>query len=323
MEHPVLLSIAIEPKTRADQDKLRRGLAVLTALDTTFHARTDPHTNVVVIGGTSDQQLEVILHRLSREFGVEARVGRPRIAYREMLTQPADGEMKYARHTDGRGQYGHVKVHLAPGEPGSGYVFEKDIVGGAIPPEFITAVDAGLRDALEAGVLAGYPVHDVRVTLYDGSYHDADSSDEAFRIAAAMAFRDAAKKARPVLLEPVMRVEVVVLEEHVDDVKGNLMARRGQLLHQEGRRGMQVVTALVPLGEMFGYAADLRDRTLGRGRFAMRFARYQPCPLRDEGDGASYVATPRARPPTPKATHTAVPEPDDGQIDTPGPTPDR
>ena len=312
MEHPALLSIGVQPRTQADQEKLRRGLAILMSLDPALQARTDPKTGEVVIGGSSDQQLEITLHRLGCEFGVEAHVGRPRIEYREVLTHPADGETKFARQSEGRGEYGHVKIHLEPGEPGSGYVFENAIVGGAIPADFIASVKEGIRDALTAGVLAGYPVNDVRIALYDGSYHDVDSSDRAFRIAGAMAFHDAAKKARPVLLEPVMRVEVMVLEEHVDEIKDNLVSRRGQLVAQEGRRGMQVVTALVPLAEMFAYAVDLRERTLGRGRFAMRFARYQPCPLRDDdGRGESYVGTPRRRPPTPKHTHTAAPEPDD------------
>jgi len=311
MEHPALLSIAVQPRTQADQERLQRGLAVLMSLDPALHVRTDPNTSEVVIGGSSDQQLEITLHRLGREFSVEARVGRPQIEYKEVLTHPADGEMKFARQSDGRGEYGHVKIHLYPGQPGSGYVFENEIVGGAIPAEFITSVEEGIRDALTAGVLAGYPVNDVRITLYDGSYHDVDSSDRAFRIAGAMAFHDAAKKAGPILLEPVMRVEVMVLEEHVDDVKDNLVFRRGQLVDQEGRRGMQLVTALVPLAEMFGFAADLRERTLGRGRFAMRFARYQPCPPRDaDGPGESFVGAPRKRPPTLKNTQTAAPEPE-------------
>ena len=311
MNHPALLTIVIEPRSHADRERLRRGLTTLTALDPTLHATTDPDTGHAVIGGSSEQQLELVLHRLGREFGVDARVGRPQIAYKEVLTQPADGETKYARQTAGGGEYGHVKLHVHPGEPGSGYVFENDIVGGAIPEEFITSVDQGIRDALSNGVLAGYPVNDVRITVYDGSYHDVDSSAKAFRIAAALAFEDAARKARPALLEPVMRVEVIVLEEHVAEVKENLASRRGQLLEQEGRRGMLVVTAMVPLAEMFGYAADLRDRTLGRGRFAMRFARYQPCPARndDEGD-VSFIGVPRKRPPTLRNMRAAVPEPD-------------
>jgi elongation factor G len=316
MDHPALLTIVIEPRSEADQERLRHGLAVLMADDRTVQATTHPGTGEVVIGASTEQQLETILDRLRREFSVVASVGRPQIAYKETLTRPADGEMKYARQAAGRGEYAHVKIRVDPGEPGTGCVIEDAIVGGTIPAPFIPSVNEGIRDALTDGVLAGYPVDDVRITVHDGSYHDVDSSAMAFRSAGAMAFQDASKKAQPVLLEPVMRVEVVVLEEHVDDVKDNLVSRRGQLLEQEGRAGMLVVTALVPLAGMFGYSTDLRQRTTGRGTFAMQFASYQPCRLRDEdGSGDSIVGAPRKRPPTLKNMRIAVPEP---ESDAPG-----
>ena len=311
MTPPALLSIVLEPKTQADQKRLGHGLQKLTAEDPTLQVKTDQATGEVVIAAIGELQLEIVLDRLKREFNVEASVGRPEVAYKETLTRPADGEMKYARQTGGRGQYAHVKIHLVPGEPGTGYVFENEIVVGTIPTDFITSIDEGIQEALTLGVLAGYPVDDVRIQLYDGSYHDVDSSDVAFRMAAAMAFQQAAKKAEPVLLEPVMRVSVTVLEEHLDDVADNLVSRRGQIVEQECRRGMQVMTALVPLAEMFGYSSDLRQRTLGRGTFDMQFAHYQPCRLLDEdGDRDAHVGAPRTRPPTLKDSRIALPEPE-------------
>jgi elongation factor G len=222
--------------------------------------------------------LEIIVDRLKREFSVEATVGKPQVAYKETLTRPADGEMKYAKQTGGRGQYGHVKIHLYPGEPGTGYVFEDEIVGGAIPKEFIKPVNEGIKEALTRGVLAGYPIDDVRIELYDGSYHDVDSSEMAFKIAGSMAFQDAAKKARPVLLEPVMRVEVVVPKEYMGDVMGNLSSRRGQIQSQEDRGGTQIIAARVPLSEMFGYSTNLRSMSQGRGTYTMQFAAYDEVP---------------------------------------------
>jgi elongation factor G len=273
-----VISLAIEPKTKADQEKLGQGLGKLMAEDPTFRVKTDPATGEVVIAGMGELHLEIIVDRLKREFGVEASVGRPQVAYKETLTRPADGEMKYAKQTGGRGQYGHVKIHLFPGEPGTGYVFENEVTQGSIPKEFIKPIDEGIKEALTRGVLAGYPVDDVRIELYDGSYHDVDSSEMAFKIAGSMAFQDAAKKAKPVLLEPVMRVEVVVPKEHMGDVMGNLSSRRGQIQSQEDRGGTQIINARVPLSEMFGYATDLRSRTQGRATYSMHFDRYEQAP---------------------------------------------
>jgi elongation factor G len=273
-----VIQLAIEPKTKADQEKLGVGLGKLMAEDPTFRVKTDQQTGEVVISGMGELHLEIIVDRLKREFNVEASVGRPQVAYKETLTRPADGEMKYAKQTGGRGQYGHAKIHLYPGEPGTGYIFENKIVGGAIPREFIKPVDEGIKEALTRGVLAGYPVDDVRVELYDGSYHDVDSSEMAFKIAGSMAFQDAAKKAKPVLLEPVMRVEVVVPKEYMGDVMGHLSSKRGQILSQEDRAGSQIINARVPLSEMFGYATDLRSRTQGRASYSMHFDRYEPAP---------------------------------------------
>jgi elongation factor G len=273
-----VISLAIEPKTKADQEKLGAGLSKLMAEDPTFRVNTDTQTGQTIIRGMGELHLEIIVDRLKREFNVEATVGKPQVAYKETLTRQADGEMKYAKQTGGRGQYGHVKIHLYPGQPGTGYLFENKIVGGAIPKEFIKPVDEGIKDALTRGVLAGYPIDDVRIELYDGSYHDVDSSEMAFKIAGSMAFQDAAKKAKPVLLEPVMRVEVVVPKEHMGDVMGNLSSRRGQIQSQEDRGGTQIISARVPLSEMFGYATDLRSRTQGRATYSMHFDRYEPAP---------------------------------------------
>jgi elongation factor G len=273
-----VISLAIEPKTKADQEKLGVGLQKLMAEDPTFRVKTDQATGEVVIAGMGELHLEIIVDRLKREFNVEASVGRPQVAYKETLTRPADGEMKYAKQTGGRGQYGHAKIHLFPGEPGSGYVFENEITGGSIPKEYIKPIDEGIKEALTRGVLAGYPVDDVRIVLYDGSYHDVDSSEMAFKIAGSMAFQDAAKKAKPVLLEPMMRVEVVVPKEHMGDVMGNLSSRRGQIQSQEDRGGTQIINARVPLSEMFGYATDLRSRTQGRATYSMHFDRYEQAP---------------------------------------------
>jgi elongation factor G len=273
-----VISLAIEPKTKADQEKLGAGLQKLMAEDPTFRVKTDQATGEVVIAGMGELHLEIIVDRLKREFNVEASVGRPQVAYKETITRQADGEMKYAKQTGGRGQYGHAKIHLFPGEPGSGYVFENKITGGSIPKEYIKPVDEGIKEALTRGVLAGYPVDDVRVELYDGSYHEVDSSEMAFKIAGSMAFQDAAKKAKPVLLEPMMRVEVVVPKEHLGSVMGDLSSRRGQIQSQEDRGGTQIINARVPLSEMFGYATDLRSSTQGRATYSMHFDRYEPAP---------------------------------------------
>jgi elongation factor G len=273
-----VISLAIEPKTKSDQEKLGVGLSKLMGEDPTFRVKTDQQTGQVVISGMGELHLEIIVDRLKREFNVEASVGKPQVAYKETLTRPADGEMKYAKQTGGRGQYGHVKIHLFPGEPGSGYVFENEIVGAAIPKEFIKPVDEGIKEALTRGVLAGYPIDDVRIELYDGSFHDVDSSEMAFKIAGSMAFQDAAKKAKPVLLEPIMRVEVVVPKDYMGDVMGDLASRRGRIQSQEDRGGTQIINARVPLSEMFGYATDLRSRTQGRATYSMHFDRYEQAP---------------------------------------------
>jgi elongation factor G len=287
-KHPIVLesmdfpepviSLAIEPRTKADQEKLATGLQKLMAEDPTFRVNTDTQTGQTIIRGMGELHLEIIVDRLKLEFNVEATVGKPQVAYKETLTRQADGEGRYVRQTGGRGQYGHAKIHLYPGEPGTGYVFENEIVGGSIPREFIKPIDEGIKEALTRGVLAGYPVDDVKIELYDGSFHDVDSSEMAFKIAGSMAFQDAAKKAKPVLLEPVMRVEVVVPKEHMGDVMGNLSSRRGQIQSQEDRGGTQIISARVPLSEMFGYATDLRSRTQGRATYSMHFDRYEPAP---------------------------------------------
>jgi elongation factor G len=273
-----VISLAIEPKTKADQEKLGQGMQKLMTEDPTFRVNTDDQTGQVIIRGMGELHLEIIVDRLKREFNVDATVGKPQVAYKETLTRPADGEMKYAKQTGGRGQYGHVKIHLYPGEPGTGYIFENEVVGGAIPREFIKPVDEGIKEALTRGVLAGYPIDDVRIELYDGSFHDVDSSEMAFKIAGSMAFQDAAKKARPVLLEPVMRVEVVVPKEYMGDVMGDLASRRGRIQSQDDRGGTQIINARVPLSEMFGYSNDLRSRTQGRATYSMHFDRYEQAP---------------------------------------------
>jgi len=273
-----VIALAIEPKTKGDQEKLGVGLQKLMAEDPTFRVRTDDQTGQVVISGMGELHLEIIVDRLKREFSVEASVGKPQVAYKETLTRPADGEMKYAKQTGGRGQYGHAKIHLFPGEPGTGYIFENEVTQGSIPKEFIKPIDEGIKEALTRGVLAGYPIDDVRIVLYDGSYHDVDSSEMAFKIAGSMAFQDAAKKAKPVLLEPVMRVEVVVPKDYMGDVMGDLASRRGRIQSQEDRGGTQIINARVPLSEMFGYATDLRSRTQGRATYSMHFDRYEQAP---------------------------------------------
>ena len=279
MEFPSpVISLAIEPSTKADQEKLGQGLAKLTAEDPTFRVRTDDEVGQVVISGMGELHLEILVDRLKREFGVEASVGRPQVAYKETLTRPADGEGRHVKQTGGRGQYGHVKIRVVPGQPGAGFEFVNEIVGGVVPREYVRPVEDGIRDAMTTGVLAGYPIEDVRVSLYDGSYHDVDSSEGAFRIAGVMAFRDAAQKAGAVLLEPVMRIEVVVPEEYMGDVISDLNSRRGKVRSMEARGGSQIVNARAPLAEMFGYATELRSRTQGRATYSMHFDRYEPVP---------------------------------------------
>ena len=279
MEFPTpVITLAIEPKTKADQEKLGQGLAKLTTEDPTFQVRTDVETGQVVVSGMGELHLEIIVDRLRREFGVAATVGRPQVAYRETLTRPAEAEGRHVKQTGGRGQYGHVKLSVVPGQSGDGFVFENRIFGGAIPREFIPSVEAGVREAVTTGILAGYPIEDVTVTLLDGSSHDVDSSEVAFRIAASMAFREAARRAAPVLLEPIMRVEVVVPEVYMGDIIADINGRRGKVKSMEAHGGTQIVNARVPLAEMFGYATELRSRTQGRATYTMHFERYDQVP---------------------------------------------
>jgi elongation factor G len=271
-----VISVAIEPKTTADQDKMGEALRKLAEEDPTFHVRTDEDTGQTIISGMGELHLEVLVDRMLREFRVQARVGRPQVAYRESITRPVEkAEHRYVRQTGGRGQYGHVVLELEPGDMGSGIEFENDIVGGVIPKEFINAIEKGVREAAEGGVLAGYPVTDVRIRLYDGSYHEVDSSEMAFKMAGSMAFKEGVQRAAPVLLEPVMKVEVVAPEEFLGEVIGLLNARRGEILGTEIRPGnVQAVHAMVPLAEMFGFATYLRSSTQGRGVFTMEFDHY-------------------------------------------------
>src|SRR5690554_5556123 len=287
-DHPIVLeqltfpepviAQAIEPKTRADQDKLGLALQRLAEEDPTFHVSYDEETGQTIIRGMGELHLEVLVDRLLREFHVNANVGRPQVAYRETIRKAVRQEGKFIRQTGGHGQYGHVVLEVEPAEPGEGFVFENKIVGGVVPKEYIPAVEAGVKEAMSSGVLAGYPVVDVRVRLVDGSYHEVDSSEQAFRIAASIGFREAAKKASPILLEPLMRVEVVTPEEFLGDVMGDLNARRGRIEGMAPRGNAQVVRAIVPLAEMFGYATDLRSMTQGRATYTMQFERYAPVP---------------------------------------------
>lgn len=286
--HPVILesmkfpdpviSVAIEPKTKADQDKLAGALQKLMREDPTFRVHTDNETGQTLIRGMGELHLEIIVDRLTREFGVSANVGKPQVAYKETLTTPSFGEGKYIRQTGGKGQYGHVKIEIEPLPAGKDFVFEDGITQGVIPKEYIPAVKKGIEEALETGALAGFPVKDVKVKLVDGSYHEVDSSEMAFKIAASMAFKDAASKGNPVLLEPIMKVEVTVPENYMGDVIGNINSRRGRITHIESRGELQIIDAYVPLSEMFGYATELRSITQGRGTYNMEFDRYEPAP---------------------------------------------
>ncbi|BAS29091.1 elongation factor G [Limnochorda pilosa] len=269
---------AIEPKTRADQDKLGIALQRLAEEDPTFHVQTDEETGQTLIRGMGELHLEIIVDRLLREFNVNANIGRPQVAYRETIRKAVKQEGKFVRQTGGHGQYGHVVLEIEPTAPGEGFAFESKIVGGVVPREYVPAVEAGVREAMTSGVLAGYPVVDVRVALVDGSYHEVDSSEQAFRIAASMGFREGLKKASPMLLEPLMRVEVVTPEEFLGDVMGDLNARRGRIEGMAPRGNAQVVRAVVPLAEMFGYATDLRSMTQGRATYSMQFDHYAQVP---------------------------------------------
>jgi elongation factor G len=285
--HPVLLesmnfpepviAVSIEPKTKADQDKLSQALGKLTQEDPTFRVHTDPDTGQTLISGMGELHLEIITDRLVREFNVGANIGRPQVAYKETVTAEAEGEGRFVRQTGGRGQYGHAKIRLRPSSDGE-FAFNNEIVGGSIPREYIKPIEQGIREALETGPLAGYPVVGVEVDLYDGSFHDVDSSEVAFKIAGSMAFQDATKRARPVLMEPVMEVEVVTPEDYMGEVIGDITSRRGRVQHMEARGNAQVIQARVPLSEMFGYATDLRSLTQGRATYSMQFAAYEQAP---------------------------------------------
>ncbi len=279
MEFPEpVISVAIEPKTKAGQEKMGIALMKLAEEDPTFKTYTDEETGQTIIAGMGELHLEIIVDRLLREFKVEANVGAPQVAYKETITKAVDQDTKYARQSGGKGQYGHVKIHVEPNESGKGYEFVNATVGGSVPKEYIPAVDAGIQGAMLAGVLAGYPVVDVKVTLYDGSYHEVDSSEMAFKIAGSMAFKEACQKAGPTLLEPIMKVSVIVPDEYMGDVIGDLNSRRGQIQGFEARSGAQQIDAFVPLAEMFGYATDLRSRTQGRGQYTMEPSHYIEIP---------------------------------------------
>jgi len=274
-----VIAVAIEPKTKVDQDKLTNGLIKLADEDPTFRVQTDPETNQVIISGMGELHLEIIVDRLKREFSVEANIGRPQVAYRETIKNRAEKvEAKFVRQTGGRGQYGHVVINIEPSEPGSGFVFDDKIVGGVIPREYISSVSAGLKDALDSGILAGYPVIDVKVELIDGSYHDVDSSEMAFKIAGSMAMKEGLRKARAVLLEPIMDVEVVTPADYMGDIIGDLSSRRGRVGGMTDRAGARVIGASVPLGEMFGYSTTLRSLSQGRAVYTMQFAQYEEVP---------------------------------------------
>ena len=279
MEFPEpVIRVAIEPKSKAGQEKMSLALQKLAEEDPTFKTYTDEETGQTIIAGMGELHLEIIVDRLLREFKVEANVGKPQVAYKETIRKPVKVEHKYVRQSGGRGQYGHVWLEIEPLEPGKDYEFVNKIVGGAIPKEYIPAVDAGVRSAMQSGVLAGYNVVDVRVTLFDGSYHEVDSSELAFKIAASMAFKEGCKKADPVLKEPIMKVDVSVPEEYMGDVIGDLNSRRGQIQGMEARNGVQQITAFVPLSEMFGYSTDLRSKTQGRGTYTMSPSHYEEVP---------------------------------------------
>ncbi len=279
MDFPIpVISVAIEPKTKGDQEKLGLALGKLVQEDPTFKVVTDPDTGQTIISGMGELHLEILVDRMFREFGVSANVGKPQVAYRETIRKRAEAEGKFIRQTGGRGQYGHVKILVEPNEPGKGFEFINKVVGGAVPKEYIPSVEKGVTGAQETGVLAGYEMQDVKVTLYDGSYHEVDSSEMAFKIAGSMAFKEACGRANPVLLEPIMKVEVVVPEEFMGPVVGDLNSRRGRIERSEPRAGSQVVTAVVPLSEMFGYSTDLRSKTQGRATYTMHFYHYEQAP---------------------------------------------
>jgi elongation factor G len=273
-----VIQLAVEPKTKADQEKLGLAIQKLAQEDPTFRVNTDPETGQTILSGMGELHLEIIVDRMLREFGVAANVGKPQVAYLETIRKKAQAEGRFVRQTGGHGQYGHVKIRIEPLPSGTGFEFENEIFGGSIPKEFIGPAEAGMKEALEGGVLAGYPMSDLKVSLYDGSYHDVDSSEMAFKIAGSIALKEAARRAGPVLLEPIMAVEVVVPEEYMGDVIGDINSRRGRIEGMELRATTQIIKAKAPLSEMFGYATELRSRTQGRGSFTMHFGKYEEVP---------------------------------------------
>ena len=273
-----MINQAVEPKTKTDQDKLGAALQKLAEEDPTFRVHTDEETGQTIISGMGELHLEVIVDRLLREFKVEANIGKPQVSYRETITKAVQAEGKFIRQSGGRGQYGHVVLELEPLEQGAGFEFVNKIVGGVVPKEYIPAVESGVKEAMLSGVLAGYPVVDVRVTITDGSYHEVDSSEMAFKVAGSIGFKEGARKADPVLLEPIMKVEVTTPEEYLGDVMGDLNSRRGRIEKMEARGNAQVISSFVPLSEMFGYATDLRSATQGRATYSMNFSHYEPVP---------------------------------------------
>ncbi len=273
-----VIQLAIEPKTKTDQEKMGMAIAKLVAEDPTLRVNTDPETNQTILAGMGELHLEIIVDRMRREFGVEANVGKPQVAYRESIRQIALGEEKYSKQTGGRGQYGHCKLRIEPKDTGGGYEFVSEVTGGSIPKEYIPAIQKGVAERLEMGIIAGFPMSDIKVIVYEGSYHEVDSSEMAFKIAGSLALQDAVKKARPVLMEPVMKVEVVVPDEYMGPVNGDLISRRGQLMGTERLGSTTIINAMVPLSEMFGYATDLRSKTQGRGAFTMHFGKYEDLP---------------------------------------------
>jgi elongation factor G len=286
-----VIAVAIEPKTKADQEKMGMALAKLMQEDPTFKVHTDRETGQTIIRGMGELHLEIITDRMVREFNVGANIGKPQVAYREAITMEAKGHGRFIRQSGGRGQYGEAKIRIRPAEPGHEFVFENEIKGGAIPKEFIKPIEQGIKEAMETGILAGYPTTGVHVELYDGSYHDVDSSEMAFKIAGSMAYQDAAKKAKPIIKEPIMEVEVVVPEDYMGDVIGDLSSRRGHIKHMEPRGGVQVITARVPLSEMFGYSTNLRSMSQGRGNYTMQFSAYEEVPKSDSDEIIAKVAS--------------------------------
>jgi len=310
-----IIFVAIKPNTRSDQEKLSQGLRKLMTEEPTFRTNSDEQVNQTIIRGMGELHLELIIDRLRREFNVEMTVGRPQVEYRQTLTQIAEGEGRCVRRIEGRDHYALARVRLFPGEAGSGYFFESRVTSDVIPEKFIKSIDEGIREALSGGILAGYPVDDIRVELYDGSFHDVDSSELAFRIAGALAFQDAAKRARPVLLEPIMAVEMVVPEEYVGDVIGDLNSRRGHIEGLELRGTTQIIKGSAPLAEMLGYASDLRRQTQGHGSFSMHFDRYKVLASGPDNEDEDYIApvvVPRTPTPRGKDSGVALPEPDNG-----------